>query len=218
DVICTPRRSNVGDLQALGGARVHFVPFGYKPEVHFREAPQNLGERERFQSDVCFIGGADADRLVYFEHLVHELPEVAVALYGGYWGRSPKLAPYWRGFATGREFRLAVGGAAISINLVRRANRDDHVMRTFELAACGGCMLTEATPTHRELFVEGKEAFFFDGPSSLVSQVRRLLADPALRERSAHAAHGKVLQTGNRYDERLLSIVGFATPRQRVRH
>jgi spore maturation protein CgeB len=214
DIVCSPRHANVDDLKALGVADVHLVPFGYKPEVHFPEAPRNADEMGRFQSDVCFIGGADADRVRYFEQLVRELPRVKLALYGGYWDRSPQLAPYSRGFAIGREFRLAVGGAAVSVNLVRRANRDDHVMRSFEIPACGGCMLTEPTSTHRELFREGQEAFFFDSPAGFVRSVRSLLDAPAMREQAAQAARIRITKTGNRYDERLFSIVRFATARR----
>jgi hypothetical protein len=216
DIVCTPRRANIGDLQALGIPEVHFVPFGYKPDVHFPETPRDAAEQARFHSDVCFIGGADADRLVYFENLVRDLPGVKLALYGGYWNRSPRLAPFWRGFAVGREFRLAVGGAAISVNLVRRANRDDHVMRTFEIPACGGCMLTEPTSTHRKLFREGREAFFFDSPTSFVRSIQSLLDDPGAREHAAHAARVAIQNTGHRYDERLLTIVQLAVPQHRT--
>jgi spore maturation protein CgeB len=211
DIVCTPRRANIRDLEALGPAQVHFVPFGYKPDVHFPDAPSGDSERARFESDVCFIGGADSDRLVYFERLVDEIPGLKLALYGGYWNRSPRLARFWRGFAVGREFRLAVAGAAVSVNLVRRANRDDHVMRTFEIPACRGCLLTEPTSTHRELFREGRDAFFFESPAELVRAVRDLLANPEAREQAARAGHALITRTPHRYGDRLLDIVRIAT-------
>jgi spore maturation protein CgeB len=207
DVVCTPRRANIDDLKSVGVSDVCFVPFGYKAGVHFAEAPENFEEQKRFESDVCFIGGADPDRVVYFEELVRQVPGVKLALYGGYWNRSPRLAPFWRGYAVGREFRLAVGGAAISVNLVRRANRDDHVMRTFEVPACGGCMLTEPTPTHRELFRDGEEAFFFDSPASFIDKVRFLLDKPEIRRQAAAASQLRITQAGNRYDDRLATII-----------
>ena len=109
-----------------------------------------------------------------------------------------------------------MGGAAVSVNLVRRANRDDHVMRTFEIPACGGCMLTEPTATHRKLFKEGREVFFFDSPASFVGSIRSLLGNPAAREQAAHAANIAVKKTGNRYDDRLVSIVQIAMSNRRT--
>jgi spore maturation protein CgeB len=210
DIVCSPRHANLADIGGLGVRHVHFVPFGYKPEVHFVEVARNSRERQLYEADVCFIGGADSDRIVYFETLIEQMPGVRLSLYGAYWNRSRRLAPFWRGFATGREFRLAVAGAAVSINLVRRANRDDHVMRTFEIPACGGCMLTEATSTHRQLFQEGREAFFFDSPVSMVKEVRGLLANAPLRQRAANAARARITATNNRYDDRLRTILALA--------
>lgn len=212
DIVCTPRRANIADLEALGVACVHFVPFGYKSDVHWTELPQDAAELDRFRSDVCFIGGADADRVPFFEELIERMPGVKLALYGGYWNRSRRLAPFWRGYAVGREFRLAVGGAAVSVNLVRRANRDDHVMRSFELPACGGCILTEPTATHRELFRAGKDALFFESPSELAEKARTLLADPPLRNRLALGGRQRIVESANRYDDRLLTILQLARP------
>jgi hypothetical protein len=216
DLVCTPRQANVPDLNAIGVSNVQVVPFAYKPDVHFEERSENSAEEKRFRSDVCFIGGADADRFPYFEELVSRVPDINLALYGGYWDRSRRLAPFWRGFAVGREFRLAVGGASLSVNLVRRANRDDHVMRTFEVPACGGCMLTEATPTHVDLFREGEEAFFFDSPATFVDKVRYLLARPELCRRTARAGRLRILESGNRYDDRLTTIVRLSGETRRV--
>ena len=210
DIVCTPRRANIPDLQALGVRRVHFVPFGYKPHVHWPEQPQLATEVDRFRSDVCFIGGADDDRVPYFEELIDRMPVLNLALYGGYWNRSRHLRRFWRGYAVGREFRLAVAGAAVSVNLVRRANRDDHVMRSFEVPACGGCMLTEPTATHRELFSGEQGAWFFDSPSELADKARTLLARPALRTELALAGRQRIVETANRYDDRLLTILQLA--------
>ncbi|HZR26582.1 MAG TPA: glycosyltransferase [Vicinamibacterales bacterium] len=215
DLVCSPRHANITDLRSLGVSSVEFVPFGYKPDVHFPEVAATADERTRFESDVCFIGGADTDRVKYFEELVHQLPHVRLALYGGYWNRSHRLARYWRGFAVGRDFRLAVGGAAITVNLVRRANRDDHVMRTFEVPACGGCMLTEATASHRAWFAEGQDAFMFDSPGGLARGVRFLLGRPELRRRAAAAGRCKVVEMPNRYDDRLATILRAAIERRR---
>ncbi len=149
--VCT-KRAIMDDARRAGCANVAYVRFGYKPQVHFPEAPANDDEARRFESDVTFIGGGDDDRAPYFETLVRAIPELRLHLHGGYWNRYPKLRPYWRGNATGRDFRLAVSGAKISVNLVRRANRDDHVMRTFEIPACGGFMLTEDPPPTTNYF------------------------------------------------------------------
>ena len=204
--VCT-KRAIMDDARRAGCANVAYVRFGYKPQVHFPEAPANDDEARRFESDVTFIGGGDVDRAPYFETLVRAIPELRLHLHGGYWNRYPKLRPYWRGNATGRDFRLAVGGAKIAVNLVRRANRDDHVMRTFEIPACGGFMLTERTATHDELFSEDKEAAFFNSPDEFVAKVRSYLGRDEDRVRIAAAGHRKITQGRHTYGDRLAEII-----------
>ena len=70
----------------------------------------------------------------------------------------------------------------ISVCLVRRANRDGHVMRTFEAPAMGACLAMEDTEEHRAIFGEdGDNVVYFSDPKSLVLACRRLLEKPALR-------------------------------------
>src|SRR3984957_2087038 len=182
----------MNDVRRAGCASVGYVGFGYKPEVHFPEAPATDEERERFACDVMFVGGCDAHRIAYFEALIRAMPDVKLRLYGQYWERARSLRAYARGFAIARDYRLAVGGAKIAVNLVRRANRDDHVMRTFEIPACGGFMLTERSAPHEELFHEDHEAGFFGSHDELVARVRRYLPRDEDRARIATAGHRKI--------------------------
>ncbi len=209
--VCT-KRALMDDARRAGCSNAAYVRFGYKPQVHFPEVRASDDERRRFQSDVTFIGGGDDDRAPYFERLVRAIPELRLHLHGGYWNRYPKLRRYWRGNATGRDFRLAVSGAKISVNLLRRANRDDHVMRTFEIPACGGFMLTERSATHDELFSEDNEAAFFSSPDELAAKVRSYLGRDEDRVRIAAAGHRKITHGRHTYGDRLAEIIQAARP------
>lgn len=207
DLYACTKRAIIPDVLAAGCPRAIFVPFGYKPSVHYPEQPTTAAERARFGSDVVFIGGCDADRVPYFEALVRGLPDVRLHLYGGYWDRYRLLRRYHRGFALGRDYRLAVGGAKIAVNLVRRANRDGHVMRTFEIPACGGFMLAERTEEHLEWFEEGREAAYFGSPEELVEKVQHYLPRDEERRRIAEAGRRKVTEGAHSYKARLADIL-----------
>ncbi|MGH7934159.1 MAG: CgeB family protein [Candidatus Binataceae bacterium] len=212
DLYACTKHAIMTDVKAHGCSEAIYVRFGYKTGVHFPEAAASAEEARRFECDVAFIGGADADRAPIFEALVRALPALRLNLYGGYWERYPALKPYARGIVAGREYRLALAGAAIAINLVRRSNRDDHVMRTFELPACGAFVLAERTSTHEELFAQGREAAFFSDAAELIEEVRRYLADADGRRRIAEAGRCKVLTGHHTYADRLLQIVDAAVP------
>ena len=175
DLYACTKMAIMDDVNRAGCGRVAFVPFGYKPEVHFAESAATEAERRKFDSDVAFIGGCDKERAPIFSALVKALPNLKLALYGGHWNRWRSLRPYWRGFATGRDFRLAVSGAKIALNLVRRANRDDHVMRSFELPACGGFVLSERTVMHEKLLPPGSHVEYFSTTDELITKVQRRL-------------------------------------------
>jgi spore maturation protein CgeB len=207
--VCT-KKDIMNDVRRAGCANVAYVRFGYKPEVHFTEAPATDEERERFACDVMFVGGCDAHRIAYFEALVRAMPGVKLRLYGAYWERARALRSYARGFAVARDYRLAVGSAKIAVNLVRRANRDDHVMRTFEIPACGGFMLTERSSTHEELFHEDHEAGFFGSHDELVARVRSYLPRDEDRARIAAAGHRKITPGRHTYGDRLEEIIEAA--------
>ncbi len=203
--VCTKRGIMV-DVAKAGCPSAIYVPFGYKPAVHFPEAPTTSEEHRRFDSDVAFIGGCDDDRVPFFKTLVEAIPTLNLALYGGFWDRKRDLRRYWRGFAVGRDFRLALGGTKIAINLVRRANRDGHTMRSFEIPACGAFMLAERTSEHTALFAEGHAAAYFASPKELVEKVQHYLANEDERTAIAGMARTTVTTGHHTYHDRLCSI------------
>lgn len=205
DYVFSPRLANLDDLRALGCSEVHYLPFAYAPHIHY---PEHLMPEEvnRYRCDVLFFGGADADRLPYVRALLDA--GLNVHLYGGYWDRFVRTRPYFKGHADPPTLRKAVAGAKITLCLVRRANRDGHVMRTFEAPAMGACMLTENTPEHRTLLGEdGVATVYFSDTAELVERAQWLLAHPEERQRLAHTAHAQITRETHTYMDRLRSML-----------
>lgn len=206
--VCT-KRAIMGDVQRAGCRNVVYVPFGYEPSLHYPETPANEAERQRFDSDVVFIGGADGDRFPILRK-VAALPDVRLRLCGGYWNRDVTLRKYYYGFVYGRDYRLTLSGTKIAICLARRANRDGHVMRSFETPACGAFMLAERTEEHQAFFVENEDMACFGSDEELVDQIRYYLAHDAERQRIAQAGYRKVTIGKNTYGDRLQAILAQA--------
>jgi spore maturation protein CgeB len=209
DVYASTKRAIMDDVKRAGGRLVIHTMVGYKPSVHFPEAPATAEEARRFGSDVVLVGGADRDRLRDLEPVV-AAGDISLALYGGYWNRDQRFRPHARGFAMGRDYRLALGGARIGLCLVRRANRDQHSMRSFEIPACGTFMLAERTEEHLAVFQEGEEAAFFSSPEELLEKIRYYLAHDEERRRVARAGYARVTTGGHTYRDRLREMVRAA--------
>ncbi|MBI3615712.1 MAG: glycosyltransferase [Candidatus Omnitrophica bacterium] len=208
DRIFSPRRANLRDLEQLGCSKVSYLPFAYSPEIHFPEAPKTSQEQDRYACDVVFIGGADRDRLVPVAALIRA--GFQVALYGGYWDRFRQTRAYARGQIDPTDSRRVVGSAKVALCLVRRANRDGHSMRSFEIPAMGGCMLTEDTQEHRELFgKEGESTLYFHTIPEMLEKLRWMLQHNLERQRLASACHQRIVQGRHTYKDRLVTMLGL---------
>ena len=106
------------------------------------------------------------------------------------------------------EQRRLYSEIPVSVCLVRRVNRDEHVMRTFEAAAMGACLVMEDTSEHRLLFGEhGECVLYFDSIGSMVDACRRLLADEELRNRLRLEVVRRIREGGHSYVDRLSSML-----------
>ena len=205
DFIFTPRHANIDELKRISQATVSCVPFAYDPELFYPEQLDPV-ERATFASDVVFAGGADKDRVLFVDALQRK--NIKVALYGSYWERFPETRRLTRGQADVPTLRKAIAGAKVALCLVRRANRDGHSMRTFEVPAVGTCMVVEKTNDHLRLFGPGGRAvLYFDTPTEMVDIVARLLEHPDERSRLAKNAHELVMQGHHTYADRLQTIL-----------
>lgn len=203
DTVFSPRRANLDDLRAHGCRAVSYLPFAYHPELHFPAEGASLAERA---AEVLFAGGADQDRLPSVRALL--AAGLNVALYGGYWDRQADLRPQAHGIADLATLRRVTPAAKLVLCLVRRANRDGHAMRTFEVPAMGGCMLAEDTAEHRELLgPDGECAAYFSDTDDMIQAARRLLSQPAERARMAAAAHARITGGGHTYADRLRTML-----------
>lgn len=207
DVIFTPRRANIDDLLKHGCRRVEYLPFGYNPDVHFREVPVTTAERERFCADVTILGGADEDRIPLATSLAQQ--GLRLRLFGGYWDRWRHLRPFYRGFAYGRDLRMAVSGATVNVCLVRKANRDGHAMRSLEFPAMGACLAVEDTAEHRELFGPEENCVeYYTTPDEMAEKVKRLCAQPErARELGAKVLQQICRDSRNTYADRLRQVL-----------
>jgi len=206
DQVFSTKRSLLDDLRQIGCPGVAYLPFAYAPEAHFPEQPSAGRGANGFAADVVFVGAADRDRVPYMVTLMRA--GFQLALYGGYWNRYRRTAGAARGHADLPTSRQAVGAAKVALCLVRRANRDGHCMRSFEVPAIGGCMLTEDTAEHREIFGEdGQTVVYFRTQEEMVERLRWLLAHDDERSRLANAARLLVTAGRNTYRDRLEAML-----------
>lgn len=206
DRVFSPRHANLDDLRHHGCGEVSYLPFAYAPDVHYPPTPGTPGDGAESPPDVVFAGGADSDRVPFLAAVAEA--GFSLSIYGGYWHRQRALHRFARGIADPDALRQATSAARIAVCLVRRANRDGHVMRSFEIPAVGGCMLAEDTHEHRDIFgQEGDAVLYFSAQQDMLEKIRWLLAQPSERSRLAMAAHRLIVNGRHTYSDRLTTML-----------
>jgi spore maturation protein CgeB len=202
DFVFSTRRANLEDLKRLGCSDVRYLPFGYDEWLF------SLGEQRSDAPghDVLFVGGADHDRVMFMTKAMRTGPPVT--LVGAYWERFPETRRYAIGQKSPEELRALTAGAKVNLCLVRRSNRDGHVMRSFEIAAVGGCMLAEDTEEHRQIFGgDGECVVYFRTAEEAANRARALIATPGLQRRLASAVRDRMASGMHTYQDRLLAML-----------
>ena len=195
-------------LIEVGAKKVEYLPFAYDPELHY---PVNLSVEDKtiYESDIAFIGSYDKER----EQFLMNLTDYDLAIWGNGWNKLPLFSPLrkkWKGRdAIGKDFSKVCNASKIILNHVREQNGNAHNMKTFEIPACRGFMLTKRTKEQCELFEENKEIGCFETPDELIDKLERYLPDKQLRENASLAAYNKVKE--NTYEERVQVILDIFT-------
>lgn len=196
----------IPELIQAGAKKVEYLPFAYDSELHY---PVVVSEEEKkyYGNDIAFIGSWDKEREEWLNHLL----DYDLAIWGNGWNSwkvSASLRKKWRGKAVlGEEFSKVCNASKIVLNLIRKQNGNAHNMRTFEVSACKGFMLTTRTKEQCEFFEENKEMICFETPYELISQIDKYLVNSAVLAEMSTCAYNKVLPST--YTKRAKKILSF---------
>ncbi|MHB2020125.1 MAG: CgeB family protein [Candidatus Xenobia bacterium] len=191
-------------LRQAGARRVEYLPFARDPELH-TPFEGDIDGRERV--DIAFIGSWERERERWLEPLVSR----RLAIWGSAWDRVRRGSPLrrcWTGQeAVGEAFSRVCARSRVVLNLLREQNGNAHNMRTFEVPACRGFMLTTRSEGQSELFEEGAHIGCFATPEELQRKVAWYVERPDETSRMARAAHEQV--QSHTYQARAGAILGF---------
>ena len=206
DHVFTTKSFNVDTLSLMGGSAVTYVPHGYRDNCHF---PVSVSRKdcERYGSDVVFVGTWERPRA----QMLERLQNFKVRVWGNDWHRLSQESGL-RSSVVGRavygdELARVFGASKVSLSFLRKANRDLHTSRTFEIPACGGFQLSERTDEVLNFFEEGKEIECFSSLEELKDKTTYYLKHESHRLRIAAAGLERVRRSRYRFTDRLETIL-----------
>jgi hypothetical protein len=158
----------IDKLYKLGAKKVEYLPFGYDPELHY---PINVSndENSKYGSDVSFIGSWDEEREEWLSHLLN----YDLKIWGNAWEKASKgIQDKWQKKAVyGKDFSKICSNSKINLNFIRKQNKTSHNMRTFEIPACCGFMLTNETVEQKELLKNYTLVDYFKNKEDLIKKI-----------------------------------------------
>lgn len=178
-------------LIKAGAKHVEYLPFAYDPELHY---PLQVSEHEikKYGNDIAFIGSWDKER----EEFLESLTNFDLAIWGNGWQKlkwNSKLKSKWKKKdVIGEEFSKVCNSSKIVLNHIRAQNGNAHNMKTFEIPACNGFMLTKRTEEQGEFFEEGKEIACFSTPVELDAMIRKYVNNDSIRNQIKINARKKI--------------------------
>lgn len=197
NLMAVVRRPNVKEAYALGVPNVVLVLRSADEIAH---APLGLTaeEKARWASEVAFIGTWMPERGPFMVRLLQL--GVPVSLYGDRWQKAPEwsvIKNIWRGPGlAGQDYVKAIQAAKVSLGLLSKGNRDLHTQRSAEVPYIGSVLCAERTKEHLAMYVEDKEAVFWNTPEECAEKCFALLADEERRNRIAEAGRRRCMKSG----------------------
>jgi len=206
DHFFTTKSFNVAEWRRRGVARVSYLPHAYRPNCHF-PVPVTTYERARLGSPVAFVGTFEEERAAQLE----SVQDLGLRVWGGEWHRLALRSPL-RPAVEGRavyceEMSRVFNASAVCLAFLRKANRDRHTSRTFEIPACGGFQLSERSDEIREFFDEGVEIECFGDTTELRDKARFYLAHDGARRRIAEKGLARTRKSRYSFTDRLEDIL-----------
>jgi spore maturation protein CgeB len=191
DHIFTTKTFNIPEMAEIGLKKVSFLPHGYIPECHF-PVTINMEDRQEYGSDLAFVGTWEAERA----SMLSQLKEFDLRIWGAYWHKASKELELRKAIQNRSvycdEMSRVFNASKINLAFLRKANRDLHTSRTFEIPACGGFQLSERTEEILNFFEEGKEIACFESVDELKDKARYYLQHDSERQNIALAGLARV--------------------------
>lgn len=203
DLVVTTKTYNVDELRTLGAKNILFQYQAYDKDVH--KPYENYKEKIW---DVVFVGSYEKERFESIKYLADNGIKINLRGYG--WDFIGKKYPniiYMGGEIFKEEFAKTFTCSKISLNFLRKINRDLHTSRSIEIPACKGFMLAERTEEHKKLFTEDKEAVYFSSNQELLEKVSYYLSHDDERNKITEAGYTRCISSNYTYDDRAKEII-----------
>lgn len=132
-----------------------YLPFGYDEFLHIKGRI-----KKKYKDKINFIGSHDFNR----EQILRKINIKNLIIFGNNWNN--KFKPIF-----GKKLCDIVASSEASINILRHQNITSHNMRTFEVPAMGGLLLTDQSNEQQFYFKNGEDCLMYSSITDLKKKI-----------------------------------------------
>jgi len=177
--------------------KFYYLPFGFNNKIN------KINKNKIDENYISFIASGDQ----YREKIIKRIKSVRINIFGNSWKKNignHSLNP----FVHGKKLIDTIAKSFVSLNILRKQNDNSHNMKTFEIPAMGGLLVTTRTKEQNIFFPENKASIMFSSISELEKKIFFLRKNQRVAERIRQK--GFELSRYHSYNERakyLLKII-----------
>ena len=147
---------------------VFYLPFGNQ------KLSNKLKKGKLPYYDIAFIGTSDNDRL----KIMKKLKKFKLIVAGMGWNKSDfnLKNKVINKRVNLNEMEKIYKNSKISLNILRKQNFSSHNMKTFEIPALGGLMLTKRSSEQDDFFPENKACIMYKDDKELVVKINKVIS------------------------------------------
>jgi spore maturation protein CgeB len=145
-----------------------YLPFAHDDKIHKNLTTINNNE---IDFDLSFVGTADEVRY----KIIKELKEFRIILAGDGWDKFDlsKNITYVKK-VNAKNFSKLINRSKLSLNILRKQNEKSHNMKTFEIPAMGGLMITKRNLEQNFFFPENKASLMYGNIQELKLKINKI--------------------------------------------
>jgi spore maturation protein CgeB len=142
----------------------YYLPFGYDTFLH-KYIKKKINKKY-----ISLIASGDN----YRENFLKKIKKYKINIFGNSWGLN-STNHIVRRFVHGLQLSRIISKSFISINILREQNQGSHNMKTFEIPAMGGLLLTTRSYEQNVFFPENRASVMFNNVKELQDKIDFLL-------------------------------------------
>ena len=165
----------------------------YDIRMHKRQKISK-NKKKYYKSDVIFIGTWFPERGIFLKKLIDL--GLNIKIYGSRWNKDPNFellkSKIKLGHVFSPNYSKLIQCAKIAICLFSKGNLDNVTARSIEIPAIGTLLCSLRTKEMKEIFIENKEAIFFNSPTDCFKKCKYYLKNTRIRKKIAQKGNIKI--------------------------